>query len=70
MAKTTEGAPTQSTAQVARALCLTLRDIDNLTRGIPMNELPPVKRGRREWSAEHVDRLRAAIEARQARTAG
>jgi hypothetical protein len=70
MAERTEGAPAQSTAQVARALCLTLRDVDNLTRSIPMDQLPPVERGRRRWAPAHVDRLRAAVEARRARSAG
>lgn len=59
----------KSTRDVARLFRLTAREIDNLTRNIRLDELPPVVRGRRQWEPQHVARLRAELEARTARAA-
>jgi hypothetical protein len=65
-----------STIEAARAVSralgvsLSTRDVDAVTRAWPVDQLPPLERGRRRWGAEHIERLRAAVEARAAKAAG
>jgi len=51
---------------VSRALKVPLsaRDVDYITRAWPVDELPPIQGGKRDWSAPHIARLQAAVATR------
>jgi hypothetical protein len=44
---------------------LSEREVNSLLRGWPVDEIPPVVGGKRQWADEHVDRLRVQIRSRK-----